>query len=227
MIVDVVTLFPEIIESALAHSIPQRVMDKGLAQLNLIQLRDYGQGNYRRVDDYPYGGGGGMVMACEPLAQCLDDLLAANSYDEVVYLSPDGVPYKQPLANRLSLCQRILLVCGHYKGIDQRIRDRYFTLEISIGDYVLSGGELAAAVVVDSIYRLLPGAIGDETSALTDSFQDGLLAPPIYTRPECWRGMSVPDVLLSGHEAEISRWRHEEALKRTRERRPDLLSGEE
>lgn len=227
MIVDVVTLFPEIIGSALAHSIPQRVIDKGLAQLNLIQLRDYGQGNYRRVDDYPYGGGGGMVMACEPLALCLDNLLAANTYDEVVYLSPDGVQYKQALANRLSLCQRLLLVCGHYKGIDQRIRDRYFTLEISIGDYVLSGGELAAAVVVDSIYRLLPGAIGDETSALTDSFQDGLLAPPIYTRPESWRGMAVPDVLLSGHEAEISRWRHEEAIKRTRERRPDLLSGEE
>lgn len=223
MIVDVVSLFPEIVSSALSHSIPQRVIDKGLAQLNLIQLRDYGHGNYRRVDDYPYGGGGGMVMACEPLGQCLDALLEKNTYDEVIYLSPDGERYKQPTANRLSLAHRLLLLCGHYKGIDQRIRDTYVTLELSIGDYVLSGGELAAAVVVDSVFRLLPGAIGDETSALTDSFQDGLLAPPVYTRPDVWRGMPVPSILLSGHDAEVSRWRHEQALERTQLRRPDML----
>jgi tRNA (guanine37-N1)-methyltransferase len=223
MIVDVVSLFPEIVSAALSHSIPQRAIDKGLAQLNLIQLRDYGQGNYRRVDDYPYGGGGGMVMACEPLGQCLDALLEKNSYDEVIYLSPDGARFNQPTANRLSLGKRLLLLCGHYKGIDQRIRDRYVTLEISIGDYVLSGGELAGAVVVDSLFRLLPGAMSDETSALTDSFQDGLLAPPVYTRPELWREMPVPSVLLSGHDAEISKWRHEQALERTRLRRPDML----
>jgi len=198
-------------------------MDKGLAELNLIQLREYGQGNYRRVDDYPYGGGGGMVMACEPLAQCLDALLLKNRYDEVIYLSPDGERFNQSTANRLSLGKRLLLLCGHYKGIDQRIRDHYVTMEISIGDYVLSGGELAAAVVIDSLFRLLPGAMSDETSALTDSFQDGLLAPPLYTRPEVWRGLAVPSVLLSGHDAEIARWRHEQSLERTQRRRPDLL----
>lgn len=223
MIVDVVSLFPELVSAALSHSIPQRVVDKGLAQLNLIQLRDYGTGKYRSVDDYPYGVGGGMVMACEPLGQCLDALMEKNHYDQVIYLSPDGDRFNQPMANRLSLSKRLLLLCGHYKGIDQRIRDQYITMEISIGDYVLSGGELAAAVVVDSLFRLLPGAISDETSALTDSFQDGLLAPPVYTRPEVWRGHAVPPVLLSGHEAEIARWRHEQALERTRQRRPDLL----
>jgi len=223
MIVDVVSLFPELVSAALSHSIPRRVVDKGLAQLNLIQLRDFGLGNYSRVDDYPYGGGGGMVMACEPLAQCLDGLLAKNQYDEVIFLCPDGERFNQPGANKLSLANRLLILCGHYKGIDQRIRDRYATLEISIGDYVLSGGELAAAVVIDALFRLLPGAISDETSALTDSFQDNLLAPPVYTRPEVWRGASVPPVLMSGHEAEIARWRHEQALERTRQRRPDLL----
>jgi tRNA (guanine37-N1)-methyltransferase len=223
MIVDVVSLFPELVSAALSHSIPQRVMNKGLAQLNLISLREYGRGKYRSVDDYPYGGGAGMVMACEPLGQCLDALLSKNNYDEVIYLSPDGARFNQQTANRLSLGNRLLLLCGHYKGIDQRIRDQYVTLEISIGDFVLSGGELAAAVVVDSLFRLLPGAISDETSALTDSFQDGLLAPPVYTRPEVWRGLSVPSVLLSGHEAEIARWRHEQSLERTRQRRPDML----
>ena len=205
----------------------QRAKDKDLLTVTLHDLREYGMGKHRQVDDYQFGGGAGMVMRCEPLAELLDKLLAERTYDEVIYLTPDGERYAQRRANRLSLGKNLLLICGHYKGIDQRIRDEYVTLELSIGDYVLSGGELAAAVIVDSVGRLLPGVLNDETSALTDSFQDDLLAPPVYTRPAEWRGHHVPAVLLSGHTARIEQWREEQALQRTRERRPDLLTPPE
>jgi len=201
----------------------QRAQDKDLLTVTLHDLREYGMGKHRQVDDYQFGGGAGMVMRCEPLAELIDELKLQREYDEVIYLTPDGEPYAQRRANRLSLGRNLLLICGHYKGIDQRIRDAYVTLEISIGDYVLSGGELAAAVIVDSVGRLLPGVLNDETSALTDSFQDDLLAPPVYTRPARWREREVPEILLSGHTAKIEQWREEQALKRTEARRPDLL----
>ena len=205
----------------------QRAKDKGLLTVELHNLREYGKGKHRQVDDYQFGGGAGMVMCCEPLAELIDKLMAERTYDEIIYLTPDGERYAQRRANRLSLGKNLLLICGHYKGIDQRIRDEYVTLEISIGDYVLSGGELAAAVIVDSIGRLLPGVLNDETSALTDSFQDDLLAPPVYTRPAEWRGHEVPPILLTGHTAKIEQWREEQALERTKERRPDLLAPPE
>ena len=221
---DIITLLPELLASPLSHSIMQRARDKELLTVELHDLRAYGLGKHRQVDDYQFGGGAGMVMRCEPLAALLDELLAKRDYDEVIYLTPDGEPYAQRRANRLSLGQNLLLICGHYKGIDQRIRDEYVTLELSIGDYVLSGGELAAAVVVDSVGRLLPGVLNDETSALTDTFQDDMLAPPVYTRPATWRGRAVPAVLTSGHTGKIEAWREEQALARTRARRPDLLA---
>jgi len=205
----------------------QRAKDKGLLTVGIHNLREYGTGKHRQVDDYQFGGGAGMVMSCGPLAQLIDKLMAERTYDEVIYLTPDGERYAQRRANRLSLGKNLLLICGHYKGIDQRIRDEYVTLEISIGDYVLSGGELAAAVIVDSVGRLLPGVLNDETSALTDSFQDDLLAPPVYTRPAKWRDHEVPPILLTGHTAKIEQWREEQALERTRARRPDLLSPPE
>ena len=201
----------------------QRAKDKGLLTVAIHDLRKYGTGKHRQIDDYQFGGGAGMVIQCEPLAAAIDELKANREYDEIIYLTPDGERYAQGRANQLSLGKNLLLICGHYKGIDQRIRDEYVTLEISIGDYVLSGGELAAAVLVDSIGRLLPGVLNDETSALTDSFQDGLLAPPVYTRPAEWRGRAVPEVLLSGHTAKIEEWREAQAEARTAERRPDLL----
>ena len=226
MRIDILTVLPELLQSPLDHSIVKRARDKGLAEIHLHNLRDYTDDTYRSVDDYAFGGGAGMVMKPEPIARAIEKLQGERSYDEVIYTTPDGIPYKQPMANRLSTCQNLMILCGHYKGVDQRIRDHFITLEISIGDYVLSGGELAAVVITDSLVRLLPGVISDETSALTDSFQDGLLAPPVYTRPADFRGWKVPEVLLSGHAARIEEWRMQQAIKRTRERRPGLLGKE-
>lgn len=222
MRIDIISVLPELL-SPLQHSIVKRAVQKGVAEIHIHDLREHGIGNYRQVDDYPYGGGGGMVLKPEPLAECLDKLLAERTYDEVIYLTPDGITLNQKTANSLSLKKNLCLICGHYKGIDQRIRDTYVTSEISIGDYVLSGGEQAAVVLADSIIRILPGAIGDEMSALSDSFQDSLLAPPVYTKPEVWKGLSVPDVLLSGNHKAIDAWRLEQALEITKRKRPDLL----
>jgi tRNA (guanine37-N1)-methyltransferase len=219
---DIVTVLPELLASPLNHSIMQRAKDKGHLEVHLHNLRTYAEGKHRQVDDYQFGGGAGMVMKPEPIAACFEQLMAERKYDEVIYTSPDGVRLDQALCNRLSMQQNVLVLCGHYKGVDERIRQKYVTLEISIGDYVLSGGELAAAVLVDAVGRLIPGVLNDETSALFDSFQDDLLAPPVYTRPAIWEDMEVPEVLLSGHERNIEDWRHEESLRRTRERRPDL-----
>jgi len=220
---DIITLMPELLESPFNHSILKRAKEKGLLHVHLHQLRDYAINKHGQVDDMQYGGGAGMVMMCEPLSNLIEKVMTERKYDEVIYLTPDGKNYHQKIANTLSLKENVLLICGHYKGIDQRIRDLYVTLEISIGDYVLSGGELAAAILVDSIGRLIPGVLNDETSALTDSHQDGLLAPPVYTRPAEFKGLSVPDVLLSGNFKLIEDWRQEQALKRTEERRPDML----
>jgi tRNA (guanine37-N1)-methyltransferase len=228
MRIDVITVVPELLESPFRHSILQRAQDKGLLEVVVHDLREYGLGRHKSVDDYQFGGGAGMVMMMEPLVNCIEKLQSERSYDEIIYLTPDGKQFGQRLANQLSLHENLLLICGHYKGIDERLREHFVTMEISIGDYVLSGGEMAAAVVVDTIGRLIPGVLGDETSALFDSFQDGLLAPPVYTRPAEFRGWKVPDVLLSGNFANIEDWRAEQALQRTRTRRPGLLekSGE-
>lgn len=225
MQIDIITLFPELLESPFQHSIMRRAKEKGLLSVECINPRPkYGIGKHKKMDDYQFGGGAGLVMLAEPLARCIEDLQEANgAYDEIIYMTPDGKRLNQGIANTLSLKGRILIICGHYKGIDERIREKYVTLEISIGDYVLSGGELGAAVLVDSIGRLLPGVLNDETSALTDSFQDDLLAPPVYTRPADFEGMKVPDILLSGNAAKIEAWREEQALLRTQTRRPDLL----
>lgn len=225
MRIDIITVQPALLEGPFSHSIMKRAGDKGLLEVHVHDLRPFGLGRYHQVDDYQYGGGAGMVMMCEPLANCLDQLISERKYDEIIYLTPDGQTLNQRTCNRLSLHENLLMICGHYKGIDERIRELYVTLEISIGDYVLSGGELAAAVLVDSIGRLIPGVLNDESSALSDSFQDDLLAPPVYTRPSEFRGLKIPDILLSGHEANIDSWRYEQALKRTRLRRPDLLEG--
>lgn len=223
---DIITVLPSLLESPFAHSILQRAQKKGIAEIHVHNLRDYANNKHKSVDDYPYGGGSGMVMQIEPFAACIERLQSERSYDEVIYMTPDGVTLNQTIANDLSTRKNVILLCGHYKGIDQRIRDVFVTSEISIGDYVLSGGELAAAIVVDAVVRLIPGVLSDETSALSDSFQDGLLDAPIYTRPAEWRGHKVPEVLLSGNEAKINAWRDEQQLTRTRERRPDLLEGE-
>ncbi len=227
MHIDIITVLPELLESPFRHSILKRARQKGLLEVQVHDLRAYGLGKHRQVDDYSYGGGAGMVMMVEPIARCIDALQAQRRYDELIYLTPDGQTLDQSMANELSLKQNLLLLCGHYKGIDERVREHYITREISIGDYVLSGGELAAAVLVDAIGRLLPGVLNDETSALFDSFQDRLLAPPVYTRPEEFRGWKVPEVLLSGNFAKIEAWRTEQAEQRTRQRRPDLLDEEE
>lgn len=219
---DIISVLPELLESPLNHSIMQRAKNKGLLEVYMHNLRDYGLGRHKQVDDYQFGGGAGMVMKPEPLAACIENLKAEHTYDEIIYTSPDGVRLDQALCNRLSMNQNLLVICGHYKGVDERIREKYVTLEISIGDYVLSGGELAAAVLVDAVGRLIPGVLNDETSALFDSFQDDLLAPPVYTRPAEWEGMAVPEVLLSGNDKLIEEWRHEQSLERTRSRRPDL-----
>lgn len=225
MRIDIVTVLPELLESPFAASILQRAQNKGLVEVHLHNLRDWTTDNYKSVDDYQYGGGAGMVMTPEPIQRCFEDLMKDREYDEIIYLTPDGKTFNQKIANQLSLKQNILMLCGHYKGVDQRVRDKYITLEISVGDFVLSGGELAAAIVSDAVIRLLPGVLNDETSALEDSFQDGLLAPPVYTRPAVWEGMEVPEVLLSGDFKKIDEWRENQAYKRTQERRPDLLEN--
>ena len=222
MRIDILTVLPELLESPLGHSIMKRAQDKGLLEVRVHSLRQWAVNEYGQVDDYQYGGGAGMVMMPEPLANAIEALSKETAYDEIIYMTPDGVPFQQQLANRLSLQKNLLIICGHYKGIDDRIRQHYVTREISIGDYVLSGGELAAAVVVDAIGRLLPGVLNDETSALFDSFQDHLLAPPVYTRPADFRGWKVPDILLSGDPKKVAEWRHEQSVQRTQERRPDL-----
>ena len=223
MRIDIISVVPDLLESPLSHSILKRARDKGLLEVNVINLREYGLHRYKQVDDYQYGGGAGMVMMCEPIGTCIDELKAQRTYDDIIYMTPDGETMTQRMMNSFSLKQNLIILCGHYKGIDERIRQLYITREISIGDYVLSGGELGAAVFVDAIGRLLPGVLTDETSALTDSFQDGLLSPPVYTRPEEFQGLKVPDILLSGHDKNISEWRYEQALERTKLRRPDLL----
>jgi len=206
-----------------SHSIVKRAKEKELVEIHLHNIRDYATDKHRRVDDYPFGGGAGMVMMIEPVLNCIEKLKKDRGYDEIIFMTPDGEKFDQPTANQFSILKNIILLCGHYKGIDERLRDHIITREISIGDYVLSGGELAAAVVTDSIVRVLPGVLGDETSALSDSFQDGLLSPPVFTRPADYKGWRVPDILLSGHDRKIDEWRHEQALERTRKRRPDLL----
>jgi len=223
MRIDIITVLPELLDSPFAHSIMKRAQEKGLLEVYCHQLRDFAINKRGQVDDYQYGGGAGMVIMCEPLANQIEKLKGERNYDEIIFLTPDGERYNQRMANGLSLHKNLLMICGHYKGIDQRIRDKYVTKEISIGDYVLSGGELGAAVLVDSIGRLLPGVLNDETSALTDSFQDNLLAPPVYTRPASFQGMDVPEILLNGNFPKIEEWRNEQALKRTKDRRPDLL----
>jgi len=223
MKIDIISAVPELLESPFGHSILQRAKQKKLLEVNLINLRKYGLGKHRQIDDYQFGGGAGMVMMIEPLDKCLTELKSETAYDEVIYTTPDGEVLNQQIANELSLKKNLLILCGHYKGIDERVRPKHITREISIGDYVLSGGELAAAVLVDSIGRLLPGVLNDETSALFDSFQDDLLAPPVYTRPADYEGDKVPDILLSGNFGKIDEWRYEKALERTRNRRPDLL----
>ncbi|SMC74198.1 tRNA (guanosine(37)-N1)-methyltransferase TrmD [Pedobacter nyackensis] len=220
---DIISVLPDLLDSPFAHSILQRAQKKGIAEIVVHNLRDYATNKQKSVDDYPYGGGSGMVMSIEPFARCIEALHAERKYDEVIFMSPDGETFNQTIANELSGKGNIMVLCGHYKGIDQRIRDLFVTREISIGDYVLSGGELPAAVLVDAIVRLIPGVLNDETSALSDSFQGELLDAPVYTRPADWRGHKVPDVLLSGHEAKINEWRHDQALIRTQTRRPDLL----
>jgi tRNA (guanine37-N1)-methyltransferase len=224
MKIDILTVVPQLLESPFSHSILKRAEEKGLLTVRVINLRDYSTQKQKQVDDYQYGGGAGMVMMCEPLANAIDDLQKESKYDEIIYMTPDGVNFNQKAANNLSLKENILIICGHYKGIDERIRQHYVTMEISIGDYVLSGGELAAAVVVDSIGRLIPGVLNDETSALFDSFQDGLLAPPVYTRPSNFRDMEVPEILLQGDPKKVDAWRHEQSLLRTQMRRPDLYT---
>jgi tRNA (guanine37-N1)-methyltransferase len=220
---DIISVLPGLLESPFAHSILQRAQKKGIAEIVVHNLREYATNKQKSVDDYPYGGGSGMVMSIEPFAKCIEALKAERSYDEVIFMTPDGPTLNQTAANELSGMKNIMILCGHYKGIDQRIREIFVTREISIGDYVLSGGELPAAVLVDAVVRLIPGVLNDETSALSDSFQGELLDAPIYTRPADWNGHKVPDILLSGHEAKINAWRHEQALIRTQQRRPDLL----
>ncbi|MDZ4663240.1 MAG: tRNA (guanosine(37)-N1)-methyltransferase TrmD [Bacteroidota bacterium] len=220
---DIISVVPELMTSAFNHSILKRAATKGLVEVNLINLREYAVDKHNNVDDYAFGGGAGMVLMIEPIDACIKDLKSKRDYDEVIYMSPDGQILDQSLSNQLSLKKNIIILCGHYKGVDERIREHLITREISIGNYVLSGGELAAAVLSDSVIRLLPGVLNDETSALSDSFQDGLIAPPVYTRPQEYNGWGVPEILLSGHSANIDKWRHEESVKRTKERRPDLL----
>ena len=223
MRIDIITVLPELLKSPFEASILKRAIDKGLVEVHLHNLRDYAKDKYKHVDDYQFGGGAGMVMMIEPIDDCITQLKSERTYDEVIYMTPDGATFNQGMANQMSLLENIIILCGHYKGVDQRVRDLFITKEISIGDFVLSGGELAAAVVSDAIIRLIPGVLSDETSALTDSFQDNLLAPPIYTRPSNYKGHKVPDVLLSGHFAKIEKWREDQAYEHTKNIRPDLL----
>jgi len=223
MRIDIITVLPNLLESPINHSIIKRAREKGLVDIHVHDLRDFSLDKHRSVDDYPFGGDAGMVMCVEPIHRAISQLTSQRKYDEIIYTSPDGKKFNQLAANRLALAKNIIILCGHYKGVDQRVRDQLITSEISIGDYVMTGGELAAAVITDCVVRLLPGAISDETSALTDSFQDGLLAPPVYTRPAEYKGWVVPKILLSGHAAKITEWKHEQSLERTQMLRPDLL----
>lgn len=225
MRIDILTVLPEMIDSPLNCSILKRAQDKGLVEIAVHNLREYTTNKHRKVDDYPFGGEAGMVMQIEPVDRAIAHLKEQRDYDEVIFTSPDGETFDQPMANSLSLCENIIILCGHYKGVDYRIREHLITREISVGDYVLTGGEIPAVIITDAIVRLIPGAIGDEQSALSDSFQDNLLAPPVYTRPAEYKGWRVPDILLSGHQARIDDWRHEQSLERTRRLRPDLLEG--
>ena len=223
MRIDILSVVPNLLHSPLQHSILKRAQEKGLLEVHIHDIRDYATTKHKQVDDYPFGGGAGMVLQCEPIAACLDALLAMRRYDAVIYMTPDGKTLTQSTCNQLSMLDNIIVLCGHYKGIDERIRETYITMEMSVGDYVLSGGEIPALLLVDALGRLIPGVLNDETSALLDSFQDNLLAPPVYTRPAVWRGLEVPAILRSGHEANVDDWRMEQSLKRTQERRPDLL----
>lgn len=223
MTIDIITVVPDLLEGPFSHSIMKRAQDKGLLTVRTHNLRKWAINKHAQVDDYPFGGGAGMVLMCEPLANAIEELQQTTIYDAIIYMTPDGKRFDQPMANQLSMLNNLLIICGHYKGIDQRIRDQFVTMEISIGDYVLSGGELAAAVVVDAIGRLIPGVLSDETSALTDSFQDNLLAPPVYTRPADFRGMKVPPILLQGDPKKVEDWRFEQSIERTKTRRPDLF----
>lgn len=223
MHIDIITTLPKLVESPFSDSILKRAQAKGLVTVNVIDLRQYATNKHHTTDDYAFGGGAGMVMMIEPIDHCISDLQSKRKYDDIIYMSPDGALFTQPVANELSLKKNLILLCGHYKGVDERVREHLITREISIGDYVLSGGELAAAVVADAVIRLIPGVLSDETSALSDSFQDNLISPPVYTRPAEYKGWKVPDVLLSGHGAKIEEWRHEKSLERTRQRRPRLL----
>jgi len=227
MRIDILTIFPEMFDGPFKHSILKRAQERGLVEINLINIRDYATDKHKRVDDYQYGGGSGMVMMVEPIANCIEGLKSKNSYDKIIYMSPDGELFDQQMANRYSTFQNLMILCGHYKGIDERIREHFITKEISIGNYVLSGGELAAAVFTDAIVRLLPGVLNNETSALSDSFQDGLLSPPVYTRPYNYKSMKAPDILLSGNDKEIEKWRIEKAIERTKARRPEMIDDEE
>jgi tRNA (guanine37-N1)-methyltransferase len=222
MRIDIITVLPEILESPFNHSIIKRAKEKGLAAIHIHNLRDYSEDKHRKVDDYSYGKGAGMVMAIQPIEKAIETLTAQRKYDEIIFTTPDGAVFNQQAANALSLKGNLIILCGHYKGIDQRIRDHYITMEISVGDYVLTGGELAAAIITDSVVRLLPGVLSDETSALTDSFQDHLLSPPVYTRPAEYKGMKVPEILLSGNDKLVDDWKHDQAIERTRKLRPDL-----
>jgi tRNA (guanine37-N1)-methyltransferase len=223
MRIDIITIFPEMFDGPFSHSIIKRAQSKGLAEIHIHNLRDYADNKHRKVDDYPFGGGAGMVMMIQPIASCIDKLKSERDYDEIIFMTPDGELFDQPIANKLSMSGNIIMMCGHYKGIDERLREHYFTSEISIGNYVLTGGELAAAVVTDAVIRLIPGVLSDETSALSDSFQDNLLSPPVYTRPAEFNGWTVPDVLMSGNEKEIKKWQYEKAAERTRMRRPGMM----
>ncbi|MEP6647909.1 MAG: tRNA (guanosine(37)-N1)-methyltransferase TrmD [Saprospiraceae bacterium] len=227
MEIDIIAVVPGLLEGPFSHSILNRAAERQLLKVRVIDLREFGIGPHRQIDDYAFGGGAGMVLMSQPLSDAILQLQKESNYDEIIYLTPDGQTLNQSIANQLSLKSKLLLICGHYKGIDERIRMKYVTREISIGDYVLSGGELAAAVLVDAIGRLIPGALNDGTSALLDSFQDDLLAPPVYTRPAEWEGLKVPEVLMSGHEAKIDEWRYQQSLERTKTRRPDLLNDGE
>jgi tRNA (guanine37-N1)-methyltransferase len=224
MRLDLITVLPELLHSPFNHSIVKRAQEKGLAEIQIHNLRDFSKNKYKQVDDYPYGGAAGMVLMAEPLSDCIEKLKSERSYDQIIFMTPDGTPAKQTMVNSLSLCQNLMIICGHYKGIDHRIRDLYVDLEICIGDFVVTGGELPAAMLVDGIVRLLPGVIGNEESALSDSFQDGLLSPPVYTRPAEFKGLKVPEVLLSGDPSKILAWQMDEAERITQQKRPDLLA---
>jgi tRNA (guanine37-N1)-methyltransferase len=223
MHIDILTLFPELFESPFGHSMMKRAQNKGLVDIDCVNIRDFSTNKHKSVDDYPFGGGAGLVMMVEPIDRCINSLKAQREYDEIIYLSPDGEVFDQKIANQLSTKQNLLFLCGHYKGVDERVREHLVTRELSIGSFVLTGGELAAATMIDAIVRLIPGVLNDEQSALSDSFQDDLISPPVYTRPAEYNGWKIPEVLLSGHQAKIEEWRHEKSLERTKARRPDLL----